>query len=288
MKKISLILLAVILAVVGILASSALFTVHQTQQALVLQFGKPIRVENEPGLKIKLPLIQNVEYYERRILDLDPPPQQAPLRDQKHIIVDSFARYRIVDPLEFRKRAVTLENFRQVFGAQLNAAVRAEVGKVLLPDMLSDKRADVMVRITEKTRSRAPQFGIELIDVRIGRTDLPEATSQAVYNRMRSDRQAYAAQIRAEGEKQKLSITANADRRRTEILAGAEMKSRILHGEGDAQRTKTLIDAYSKDKDFFEFYRSLEAYKEAFGDDTTMIISPDSDFFKYFNESPGS
>ncbi len=285
--RVTLIVLGILLAVVGVAAYSAMFTVHQTQQALVLQFGNPKWVANTPGLHFKVPFIQNVDYYERRILDLDPPPQEAPLADQKRVNVDTFARYRIVDPLEFRKKAGTDRNFRDVFGGQLNAAVRAEVGRVLLGDMLSEKRAEVMDRISQTLKDKAPEFGVEVIDVRIGRTDLPEATSAAVYNRMRSDREAYAAEIRAEGEKQKLRIEAEADRQRTVILAEAQRESDILRGQGDAERTRILNEAYGRDVEFFAFYQTLNAYERGLGDDTTLVLSPDSEFFRYFKSSVG-
>ncbi|CCQ73483.1 protease modulator HflC [Magnetospira sp. QH-2] len=285
--KTRLIAFAIVIAAIAVVASSALFTVHQTQQALVLQFGNPIDVKNEPGLHFKLPFVQNVEYFERRILDLDPPPQEAPLADQKRVNVDSFVRYKIVDPLEFRKKAGTDSNFRGIFGAQLNSAVRAEVGQVFLADMLSEKRQEVMERITATLKSKAPEFGVEVVDVRIGRTDLPEATSAAVYNRMRSDRKAYAAEIRAEGERQKLNIEADADRQRTIIIAEAKQQSEILRGQGDAERTTILSNAYGRDLEFFDLYRTLGAYEEGLGEGTTMVLSPDSEFFRYFQSSTG-
>lgn len=282
MRKTNLAVIGVLVVIAGILLFSAIFTVRQTEQALVLQFGNPIRVEREPGLHIKLPIVQNVEFYDKRILALDPPVQEVLLADQKRINVDSFARYRIVDPLEFKKRAVTIDNFLQVFGARLNSEVRSEVAKVSLADMLSEKRAGVMNRITQGLKSQAPDFGIEVVDVRIGRTDLPEATSQAVYNRMRSERIAQAAQLRAEGEELKAKIQAEADRERTIILAEATRQAQVLRGQGDAQRTRILNKAYGEDPSFFDFYRSLEAYNALKGDTTTMVLSPDSEFFRYF------
>lgn len=285
MKKLSLAVLGILVLAAGILAWSSLFIVDQREQALVLQFGKPVRAEPEPGLKVKMPFVQNVEYYERRIMDLDPPAQEVILQDQKRVNVDSFARFKIIDPLEFRKKAQTAANFRQIFGNRLNSAVRSEIGKVLLPDMLSDKRSVLMASITAQMKDQAKEFGVEVIDVRIGRTDLPEATSQSVYNRMRSDRIAYAAEIRAEGEKRKLEITADADRQRTIILAEANKKAKILRGEGEGERTRILNDAFGKDPDFFALYRSLESYGVAFDQGTTMVLSPDSEFFKYFGDS---
>ena len=285
MKKLSLAVFGIILVVGGIVAYSAIFTVHQTQQALVLQLGNPVREVGEPGLNFKIPFIQNVRYFDRRILDLDPQPQEVLLADQKRINVDSFARYKIVNPLEFLKAAQTDLNFRQVFGNQMNSAVRTEVAKVALADMLSDKRAAVMDRIFEILKAQAPRFGVELIDLRIGRTDLPDTTLQSVYNRMRTDRVAQAAELRAKGEEMKLTIQAEADRKRTVIIAEANRLSEILRGEGDAAKNKILGDAYGQDEEFFNFYRSMEAYGKAFGEGTTMVLSPDSEFFRYFNET---
>ena len=252
-----------------------------------MQFGNPVRVETEPGLKVKLPFIQNVTFYDSRILDLDPPAQEIILNDQKRINVDSFVRYKITNPLEFLKTAQTDANFRQIFGGRLNAAVRSEVGKVLLGDMLSNKRDDVMGLITDQLKTQASQFGIEVIDVRIGRTDLPETTSQSVYNRMRSQRVAEAAKLRAQGAELKAKTQADANRERTVIIAEAQKDSQIQRGIGEGAQTTILNNAYGQDKEFFEFYRSMEAYSKAFGKGTTMVLSPDSDFFKFFGKADG-
>ena len=287
MNRVVLAVIGIIVIAAGIIVFSALYTVHQTQLALVLQFGNPVRAETKPGLKFKLPFVQNVTFFDRRILDLDPPAQEIILNDQKRINVDSFVRYKIVDPLEFRKTAQSDANFRQIFGGRLNAAVRSEVGKVLLGDMLSNKRDDVMQRITEQLKVQAPQFGIEVVDVRIGRTDLPDTTSQSVYNRMRSQRIAEAAKLRAQGAELKAKTQAEADRDRTIILAEAQKNSQILRGQGEGVKTAILNEAFGQDMDFFEFYRSMEAYNEAFGEGTTMVLSPDSDFFKFFGDISG-
>jgi len=282
----SLAVIGVIFAVAAIILFSSVFTVHQTQQALILQFGNPVRPETEPGLKFKLPFIQNVEYYDRRILDLDPPVQEIILADQKRVNVDSFARYKIVDALEFRKKALTDANFRQVFGNRLNSAVREEIGKILLGDMLTAKRAEVMHLITEQMKSQAAEFGTEVIDVRIGRTDLPETTAQAVYNRMRSDRVAHAAELRANGEKEKLNIQAGANKTRTIIISEAKKTSEIRRGEGDGARTTILNNAYGQDAEFFDFYRSMEALGASVREGTTLVLSPDSELFQFFNSVP--
>ncbi len=285
MNRLTLAIIGVIIVVAGFTVSGALFTVHQTQQALILQFGNPIRVIKEPGLHVKMPFVQNAEFYDARILDLDPPAQEVILADQKRVNVDAFARYRIKDPLEYRKRAQTDANFRDVFGSRLNAAIRAGIGKILLGDMLTEKRAQVMMIIASQMMAFAPEFGVEVVDVRIGRTDLPDATAQSVYNRMRSDRVAHAAQLRAVGEEQKLRIQAVADRDRTVIIAEAQRQSEILRGQGEGERNSILGKAYGKDPEFFDFYRSMEAYGEALGEGTTMVLSPDSEFFRFFGAS---
>ncbi len=285
MRNPVLVIIAIIIAVGGILAYSSSFTVHQAQQALVLQFGNPVRPVPEAGLHFKYPFIQNVQLFDKRILDLDPQPQEVLLSDQKRIRVDSFARYKIVDPLEFLKTASNDQNFRQIFGNLVNSAVRAEVAKASLADMLSSKRAEVMGNIFSILKAQAPKFGVELVDLRIGRTDLPDATLQPVYQRMRSERIAEAAEIRAKGEEQKLTKQAEADRQRTVIFAEANRTSQILRGEGEGKKNQILGDAFGQDPEFFNFYRSMEAYENAFGDGTTIVLSPDSEFFRYFGHA---
>jgi modulator of FtsH protease HflC len=287
MSRATFALIGGIALVVAVVAFSTLFTVHQTQQALILQFGNPIRVEREPGLKAKMPFIQNVEFFEKRVLDLDPPVQEVLLSDQKRINVDAFARYRIVDPLEFKKRAVTIAAFQQIFGGRMNSIIRTEVARVSLADMLSQNRAVIMGKIADELRRQAPDFGVEVMDVRLGRTDLPDATSQAVYNRMRSARVAQAAQLRAQGEQLKATIQAEADRERTIIIAEATRQSQTLRGEGDALRTRALNDAYGQDPEFFDFFRSLEAYAALGGEGRTLVLTPDSDFFRFFSQESG-
>lgn len=287
MKQHKLLLLAVAAVAVAVLAVASLFTVRQTEQAIVVQFGNPRQVIKEPGLHFKIPFIQQVLYYDSRILSLNPRGQEVPLVDQKRIIVDSFARYRIVDPLQFYKAVVNTRVFEDRFGAILNSAVRDNLGASELADLLTEKRGTVMQNIANSVRQRSGEFGIEVLDVRIGRTDLPDQTSQSVYNRMRSSRISLAKQLRAEGEELKVKIQAEADRDRTVLLADARKNAEILRGEGDAQRNTVLADAYNRDPEFFRFYRSLDAYREALNSGTTMVLSPDSEFFKYFNTLPG-
>ena len=287
MNKILLVILGVVVVGGGIAAFDSMYIVHETKHALVLQFGKFVRTASDPGLQFKKPFLENVEYFDKRVLELDPPAQEVILSDQKRIIVDSFVRYKIVNPLEFKKKAVTQINFLQVFGGRLNAAVRAEIGKILLGEMLSEKRNDVMARITAQMKSQAPDFGIAVVDVRIGRTDLPKETAQSVYNRMRSERVAEAQKLRSEGAKIKAEIQADADRQRTVILAEARRTSQILRGEGEGAKTNILNKAFGTDPEFFGFYRSMEAYGNALGAGTTMVLSPDSEFFRYFRNLDG-
>lgn len=278
-----------IFVLVGAVAlTGTLFTVHQTQQAIVLQLGETKRVIVEPGLHFKLPLLQNVIYYDNRVLDLDPPGQEMPLVDQRRIIVDAFARYRIVDPLLFYQTVRTEANFRDRFGTILNASVRDSLGQAQLGDLLTDSRADVMEEISRGVSRRAPEFGITVVDVRIGRTDLPTETSQSVYNRMRSDRIAQAALLRAQGQETKDRIEAEADRERTIIIADAERESQIQLGLGEAESRGILNDAHGKDPEFYAFMRSMEAYRNSLADGTTMLLSPDSEFFRFFDTLPSS
>jgi len=277
-------LIATLVLLVGFggLLSGTLFKVAEPVQAIVFQFGDPRRVITEPGLAWKIPFIQEVEYFDKRILNLDPQPEEILLADQKRILVDTYARYRIIDPLKFFQSVRFERAFVQRFGSVLNAAVRDSVAKVEMIDLLSDKRIDVMNEIVEKVRQAAPQYGVTLVDVRIGRTDLPAQISQNVFDRMRTDRVQVANRLRAEGEEIKQRITAEAERQKTVILAEARRQSNVLRGEGDAQRNRILGSAYGQDPEFFRFYRSMEAYREALGEGTSMVLSPDSEFFTYF------
>jgi len=279
-----LIALPVIAIALLIILSGAVFTVHQTQQALVLQFGEPKRVIAQPGLHFKVPLVQDVFYYDSRVLDLDPQGQDMSLIDQRRINVDSFARYRIVDPLKFYQTVLTENAFRDRFSSILNGSVRDALGRTDLSDILGAKRGEVMHEITTAVSRRAEEFGIKVIEVRIGRTELTADTTQATYNRMRSDRMAEAADFRGRGQEQKSRIEADADRERTIIIAEAEKEAQTLLGDGQAESRKILNTAQGRDAEFYGFFRAMEAYRGALGDGTTMILSPDSEFFRYFNQ----
>jgi len=278
------------LAVIGtVVGSASTFTVDQTEQAMVMQFGKPQRQVSEAGLHFKMPFVQDVVKYDNRVLDLDPPPDRVILNDQKRINVDAFARYRIVDPLRFFQALRTEARFRSQVGQILNSSVRNSMARNSLNDLLSDKRQAIMLEIKERLASETKDYGIEILDVRIVRTDLPPEISQNVYNRMRSERVKEANQLRADGDKAKLEITSRADRDKVVILAEAQRKAQILRGQGDGARNRVLGAAYGKDPEFFAFYRSMTAYRSAFGrGDTNLVLSPDSDFFRYFNDPTGA
>jgi len=282
------IILGIIAAAIGVSLSSALFTVEQTQQAIVMQFGDPKRVIREAGLHVKVPFVQDAVYYDKRVLDLDPPTEEVILADRKRIMVDAFARYKIVDPLRFFQAVRTEAIFRDRVGKILNSGVRNALARYPLVDVLSEKREEIMASITSIMTEDAQNFGIEVVDVRIGRTDLPPDISDNVYDRMRSEREREANQLRAEGEELKIKIVADADKQKTILLADANRTSKILVGEGDGERNRILGDAFGRDPEFFAFYRSMKAYRSALtGSDTNMVLSPDSDFFRFFGDQLG-
>ncbi len=284
MNRRALLILGILAIVLGIVASSSLFTVHQTTQAIVMQLGNPKRVVTKPGLHWKLPFIQDVLYYEKRMLNLDPPVESILLSDQKRLLVDAFARYRITNALLFFQRVKTEAGVRQRLGPIVNASLRGILGNATLASVLSEERVDIMRQIQESVNNEAGRFGIELLDVRIGRADFPDSISQTVYNRMKSEREREAAEFRAQGFERSQRIRAGADREATVIVDEAEREAEIDRGRGEAARTRILNDAYGQDQDFFNFYRSMQAYEASLsGDSTYMVLSPDSEFFDFFN-----
>jgi membrane protease subunit HflC len=274
----------VVAAVILVLAMSALFTVHQTQQALVLQFGNPKRVVQEPGLHVKIPFIQNAVYIDRRVLDFDAESQEVILGDQKRLVVDSFARYRIVDPLRFYQSVGGETVLRGRINTILDASMRKVLGEVPLFTVLSADRAQLMNAIRNQANTEAQQFGIDVVDVRIKRADLPAENSQAIYRRMQTEREREAKELRAQGAELAQRIRSRADRERRVIIAEAEREGEIVRGEGDAQAVRIFADAFGQDVEFFSFYRSMQAYRGALGDDSTsVVLSPSSEFFRFFN-----
>jgi len=290
MNRTVLTVVAVVLAILVVISMSAFYTVHQAQQALVLQFGQPVKVVRTPGLQIKLPFVQNVIYYDKRLLDFDAEAQEVIALDQKRLVVDAFARYRIVDPLRFYQAVGTEAIVRARLGAIVIASVRNVLGSVPFSAVLTDRRTDLMRRITELVQAESGAFGIAVTDVRIMRADLHPDNSPAIYARMQTEREREARQERAEGAETGQRIRAEAERERTVLLADAQRRAQILRGEGDGQAAKIFADAYSQDSEFYAFFRSLQAYRQAFGDgnSTTMVLSPDSEFFKYFRDVRGS
>ncbi|HSA80978.1 MAG TPA: protease modulator HflC [Geminicoccaceae bacterium] len=272
-------------AVLLVVLMSALFTVHQTQQALVLQFGNPKRVITEAGLHAKLPFIQNAIYIDRRVLDFDAESQEVILGDQKRLVVDAFARYKIIDPLRFYQSVGSEGVLRGRIDTILDASLRKVLGEVPLFTVLSADRAALMNSIRDQANTEAKQFGIDIVDVRIKRADLPAENSQAIYRRMQTEREREAKELRAQGAELAQRIRSRADRERRVIIAEAEKEGQIIRGEGDAQAIRIFAEAFGQDVDFFTFYRSMQAYRDALGDDnTSFVLSPDSEFFRFFND----
>ena len=279
------IIVVLILFIIFLTFTGAFFIVNETKQAIVLQFGEPRQVVSEPGLQFKIPFIQDAVYLDSRMLNLDPQPEEMILSDQKRIIVDSFARYRIVDPLKFFQTVRNEATFSDRFGRIINAAVRGVIAQYPLSSLLSNDRSKIMSSIQAIVTIEEKSFGVEIIDIRIGRTDLTEQVSNNVFQRMISERDKEANLLRAEGQELSKEIKASADRQQTVIIAEAERTSSILRGEGDALKNKILGDAYGLDQEFFDFLRTMQACKETFGDtDMSMVIVPGQVCEKFFGE----
>ncbi|MCP1334980.1 protease modulator HflC [Futiania mangrovi] len=282
------IIIGLIIAVL-IVASSALFTVRETEQALVLRFGRiigePIR---EPGLKFKMPFVDNVEFIDKRVLMVETQEEEVITADKKRVLMDAFARYRIVDPLLFYQTVRTELALRSRLETILNSSLRGQIGRSDLFSVLSGERAQLMLAIQESVNTEAKSLGINILDVRIRRADLPTTISESIYARMRTEREREAQSARSEGEEEARRIRARADRTATVLLAEARRDGNILRGQGDAERNRIFAEAYSQDPTFFTFYRSMQAYRQAMGDDTTtFVLSPDSQFFRYFGSLSG-
>ena len=275
--------------VLSLISLNGLFTMNEKQQGLVLQFGEPKRVVQDSGLNFKIPVIQNVVRYDKRILEYDLPIEEVIAVDKKRMLIDSFTRFKITDPLEFYKTVGSESNVRNRLNSNVISSLRRVVGTVTLDELLSEERSDIMKRIRDEVNSEASRFGIEIVDVRIRRADLPEANSQAIYERMMSERVREAKEFRAKGSEIAQKIRAEADKDKTVILAEANRKSEILRGEGESKAISIYANAFEMDSDFYSFYRSMQAYGNVLGEDgTTMILSPDSEFLEFFNDSKGS
>ena len=275
-----------VLVVAGFAVYLSLFVVKEINQAIVLQFGDPKKVIAEPGLQVKIPFIQNVVYLDRRILSLDPDPEEVIASDQKRLIVDAYARFKIVDPLKFYISVGDERVARSRLATIINSRIRNVLGKQSLATLLSEDRTKQMAIIQEGVNAEAEKFGITIIDVRIKRADLPQANSEAIYKRMQTEREREAKEFRAKGAEMAVTITSTADKEVTVLLANAKKQSEIMKGEGDGQRNKIFANAFGKDPEFFSFYRAMQAYEKALiGGDTSLILSPDSDFFKFFGDA---
>ncbi len=273
-----------------IIAYGAIFTVYQTRQALVVRLGQPVRVVTEPGLHFKIPLIDSVIIIDKRILDLENPAQEVIASDQKRLVVDAFARWKITDPLLFYQTVSTVEGANSRLSTLLNSALRRVLGENSLTAVVRDKRGALMGEVQKQLEREAKDFGIAIVDVRIRRADLPEQNSQAVYQRMQTERQQEAAQFRAEGSQKAQEIRAKADREVTELLADCDGDGEATRGEGDGERNRIFADAFGRDPDFFAFYRAMQAYEAGLhstSNETRMVLRPDSDFFRYFVDPSG-
>jgi len=285
MKNIKIYISAAVLVILFVLLNSV-YIVRQAEQAIVLQFGNPVRLVQTAGLKFRIPFIQKVVFYDTRLLDLDPPAQEVVLNDKKRLDVDSFTRYKIIDPLKFYKTVRTEQQARSKLEEIVNSSVRKILGKITLTELLSEKRTQIMNDISKAVKIDAEQIGVSVADVRIRRADLPIEVLQAINARMKAERERDAKEFRATGEQEAQKIRAKAEKERTIILAEAEKKAQIIRGNGDSEAISIWNEAAGKDAEFYSFYRSLEAYKNSLGNNsTTLVLSPDSEFFDYFKKS---
>ncbi len=274
------------IVVLAVVAYQGVFIVQEINQAIVLQFGDPKRIITKPGLNFKIPFIQNVAYLDRRVLNLDTPPEEVIAADQKRLIVDAFARFKIVDPLKFYISVGNERVARSRLATIINSRIRSVLGTQQLATLLSTDRAVHMASIQNDVNAEAQNFGITIVDVRIKRADLPQANSEAIFKRMQTEREREAKEFRAQGAEMAAKITSTADKEVTVILANANKQSEIMKGEGDGQRNKVFADAFGRDPKFFAFYRAMQSYERALiGGDTSLILSPDSDFFKFFGNT---
>jgi membrane protease subunit HflC len=278
--------LLIIATAIMILLMGSMFTVDQRQQVLVLQFGEPIRVIDTPGIKFKMPLLQNTVFFDKRIIDLSISEQEVIASDQKRLIINAFAKYQIIDPLKFYTTVGNVYGLSTKLSGILDSSLRQVIGEVTLSELLTENRGDVMKKIQEAVSESSEIFGIKIVDVRIMRADLPKENSDAIYARMQTEREKEAREIRANGAEEADKIRAEADKQKTIILADAKKNADLARGTGEAEAIKIYASSYGKDPEFADFYRSMNAYKEAFkSDKTKMIISPDSEFFKYFGNA---
>ncbi len=281
-KHPTILLFAILIAV--IFAFNIFFIVEQTEQAVIFQFGEPVRVIKNPGLNVKFPLIQNVLKFDIRLQEINTGDKEVIASDQKRLIINAFVKYKIVDPVLYYTTVNNENGFKNKFSTILDSSLRQVIGEIPLNDLLSDKRSSVMEKIQDVVDNKASKFGVEIIDVRITKSDLPEANSAAIYKRMQTDREREAKEIRAEGDEMAQKIRANADKERIIIISEAKKKAQKIMGEGDASANRIYAKSYSKDPDFFEFYRTMQAYKNSLkNENTKIIITKNNDFLKNIN-----
>ncbi len=277
-------LLIILIVAILFLANLSLFIVDETKQAIVLQFGKPIRAIKDPGLNWKLPFIQNVVFFEDRLLVYDAAPTEIITKDKKTLIVDNYARWKIIDPLKF------LQTVRDLNGAQarlddiIYSELRVDLGLFDMSEIVSERREGIMKRVTEISNEKANTYGIEIVDVRIKRVDLPPENEKFIFDRMKAERERIAKQYRAEGQEESAKIIAETEREKTVILAEAYKTAQTLKGEGEAESVKIYAESFNQDPEFYKFYRTLEAYRKTFKDKTTVLLSTDSEFLKYLTK----
>lgn len=282
-KKIgpAIVVIIVLLFVLG----SVFFTVDETMQAIVLQLGKPVGGIKGPGIHLKIPFIQDVNYFEKRLLDYDAAPAEILTADKKNLVVDNYAKWNIIDPLKFYKTVKNVQGAQARLDDIIYAELRVELGRHIMSDIITTLRSDIMTSVTERSNNKAKDYGISVRDVRMKRADLPQENERAVFGRMRTERERQAKKYRSEGQEESIKIQAAADRERTIILAEAYRKAEILKGEGDAEATRIYAESFGQDPEFFQFTRSLETYRNALDPNTTVVLSPDDEFLKYFKQS---
>jgi membrane protease subunit HflC len=275
-------------AVVAVLGwSLALFRVPQWMQAVVVQLGDPVRTIRDPGLYVKLPFVQNVLYFDKRILDYDASPKELLTKDKQQLVVDNYSRWRIHDPLQFYRTVRTEAGAQSRLDDIVYSNLRETLGRHTLRDVVSDRRADLLQEVTTKSDRKAREYGIEIVDVRVKRADLPEKNELNVFNRMRTERERLAKKFRAEGEEEARKIRSEADKQVQILLADARRQAEIIRGQGDAATVAIFAEAYGRDHEFYAFVRTLEAYRRTIGEGTTIILSPESEFFRLLSQADG-
>ena len=268
-----------------VILSSSMFTVHMTQNAVVLELSKPKEIITEPGLYFKLPFLQKVRYFSKQLLDNDSNPTEVITKDKKNLLVDNFTMFKIVDPLKFLETVRGERSARARLDDIIYSELRVEIGTHDLHDVVTETRDSIMAKVTKEANIKAAEYGIEVVEVRIKRTDLPPEVANSIFNRMRTERERIAMEYRSEGKEEATKIRAETDKEKTILVAQAYKQEQIVRGEGDAQATKIYADAFSKDQKFYTFMRSMEAYKKSLKTDTTLLMSEDSDFLGFLNKS---